>query len=304
MDPLIILFGLGVGMMVGLTGMGGGSLMTPLLILVFGVKPVIAIGTDLAYAAVTKTVGGVKHWRQHTVDMKLSGWMAIGSVPAAVAGVYVLALLERAYGAEFDSLLLGILSAALLFTGAAVLVRALFLPKVAERERATIELERRHKVSALVIGVFVGFVLGVTSAGSGALIAVALIMVFRLVPTRVVGTDVFHAAILLWAAAAAHLVAGNVDFALAGTILLGSVPGVWLGSHWSVRIPVSTLRTALGFVLVGGGLGLASKAGADVPALVIAAVPLVLAALVGGQALLRRWRPTVVRAEPAVQPER
>ena len=304
MDPLIVLFGLGVGLMVGLTGMGGGSLMTPLLILVFGVKPVTAIGTDLAYAAVTKTVGGFKHWRQHTVDLKLSGWMAIGSVPAAIGGVYVLDLLERAYGAEFDSLLLGILSAALLLTGAAVLVRALFLPKLVERERAIIQLERRHKVSAVVIGVFVGFVLGVTSAGSGALIAVALIMVFRLIPTRVVGTDVFHAAILLWAAAVAHLVAGNVDFALAGTILLGSVPGVWLGSHWSVRIPVATLRTALGLVLVGAGLGLASKAGADVPAAVIAAVPVALAALLGGQALVRRWRPTVVPPEPVVQPER
>ena len=301
MDPLIVLFGLGVGMMVGLTGMGGGSLMTPLLILVFGVKPVTAIGTDLAYAAVTKTVGGFKHWRQHTVDMKLSTWMAIGSVPAAIGGVYVLEALERAYGAEFDSLLLGLLSAALLFTGLAVLLRALFLPKLVERERATIELERRHKVSAVVIGVFVGFVLGVTSAGSGALIAVALIMVFRLVPTRVVGTDVFHAAILLWAAAAAHLVAGNVDFALAGTILLGSVPGVWLGSHWSVRIPVGTLRTALGFVLVGAGLGLASKAGADVPAPVIAAVPIALAALIGGQALVRRGRTPVVRGGAAVQ---
>jgi uncharacterized protein len=304
MDPLIVLFGLGVGMMVGLTGMGGGSLMTPLLILVFGVKPVTAIGTDLAYAAVTKTVGGAKHWRQHTVDMKLSGWMAIGSVPAAIGGVYVLALLERASGAEFDEILLGVLSAALLFTGAAVLVRALFLPKLVERERETIELERRHKVSAVVIGVFVGFVLGVTSAGSGALIAVALIMVFRLVPTRVVGTDVFHAAILLWAAAAAHLVAGNVDFALAGTILVGSVPGVWLGSHWSVRIPVSNLRTALGVVLVGAGLGLASKAGAEVPGPVIAAVPVLLVTMLAAQALARRLRPPVGPREPAVQPDR
>jgi uncharacterized protein len=302
MDPLIVFFGLGVGIMVGLTGMGGGSLMTPLLILVFGVKPVTAVGTDLAYAAVTKTVGGYKHFRQHTVDMKLSTWMAIGSVPAAVGGVYVLAVLERAYGDEFDELLLSLLSAALLFTGVAVLVRALFLPKLVERERETVDLERRHKVSAVVIGVFVGFVLGVTSAGSGALIAVALILVFRLVPTRVVGTDVFHAAILLWAAAIAHLVAGNVDFALAGTILLGSVPGVWLGSHWSVRIPVATLRTALGLVLVGAGLGLAAKAGADVPAPVVAAVPVGLAALLGGQAVLRRMRPPALAAAPPGQP--
>ncbi len=302
MDPLIIAFGLGVGVMVGLTGMGGGSLMTPLLILVFGVTPVTAVGTDLAYAAVTKTVGGYKHFRQETVDLRLSSWMAVGSVPAAVSGVYVLELLERAYGADFDSLLLALLSGALLFTGVAVLVRALFLPKLIERERETVELERRHKVGAVTVGVFVGFILGVTSAGSGALIAVALIMVFRLVPTRVVGTDVFHAAILLWAAATAHLVAGNVDFALAGTILLGSLPGVWLGSHWSVRIPVSTLRTALGLVLVGAGLGIASKAGADVPAPVIAAVPLALAALLSGQALLRRLRAPALSPGAPAQP--
>jgi uncharacterized membrane protein YfcA len=288
MDPLIIAFGLGVGIMVGLTGMGGGSLMTPLLIIVFGVKPVTAIGTDLAYAAVTKTVGGIKHFRQRTVDLSLSGWMAIGSVPAAIGGVYVLERLERAAGKDFDQLLLAILSGALLFTGVAVLARAFMMPWLHERERETIDLERRHKVAAVTVGVFVGFVLGVTSAGSGALIAVALIMIFRLVPQRVVGTDVFHAGILLWGAAAAHVVAGNVDFALAGTILLGSVPGVWMGSHWSVRVPTATLRTALGVVLVGAGLGLATKAGAGVPAPVLAAVPVLLVALVGGRPLVRR----------------
>jgi uncharacterized protein len=290
MDPLLIVFGLGVGLLVGLTGMGGGSLMTPLLILVFGVKPVTAVGTDLAYAAVTKTVGGWKHFRQRTVDVSLSTWMALGSVPAAIGGVYVLTLLEDAYGSSFDTILLAAVAAALLVTGAAVLARALFLPRLTARERHTIELERRHKVSAVVLGVFVGFVLGVTSAGSGALIAVGLILVFRLVPTRVVGTDVFHAAILLWAAAIAHLVAGNVNFALAGTILIGSVPGVWIGSHLSIRVPTASLRTALGIVLIGSGLGLASRAGAGIPTPVLAGVPLLLAGYVGIQLPLRRQR--------------
>ncbi len=298
MDPLLIVFGLGVGMLVGLTGMGGGSLMTPLLILVFGVKPVTAIGTDLAYAAVTKTVGGLKHFRQRTVELGLSTWMALGSVPAAIGGVYVLAALERAHGDDFDELLLTLLAAALLFTGVAVLARALFLPKLVQREREHVELDARHKLAAVAIGVFVGFVLGVTSAGSGALIAVALILVFRLVPTRVVGTDVFHAALLLWAAAIAHVVAGNVDWALAGTILIGSVPGVWIGSHWSVRLPVATLRTALGIVLVGSALGLLSKAGVGVPAPLLAAVPVVLAAVVGAQQLVRRARQPLPQPEP------
>ena len=304
MDPLVILFGLGVGILVGLTGMGGGSLMTPLLIIVFGVKPVTAIGTDLAYAAVTKTVGGVKHFRQRTVDMRLSSWMAIGSVPAAIGGVYVLELLERRLGSDFDSTLLAVLSGALLFTGIAVLARALMMPWLHDRERETIDLERRHKIAAVTVGVFVGFVLGVTSAGSGALIAVALIMIFRLVPTRVVGTDVFHAAILLWAAAAAHLFAGNIDFALAGTILLGSVPGVWIGSHWSVRVPTATLRTALGVVLVGAGLGLATKAGADIPPVLLAGIPVVLFAVMGGPPTVRwlRGRKDVARGIGAPPP--
>jgi len=297
MDPLIIVFGLGVGILVGLTGMGGGSLMTPLLILVFGVTPVTAVGTDLAYAAVTKTVGGWKHLRQKTVEMGLSGWMALGSVPSAVAGVWVLEWLERSYGASFDKLLLAILAGALLFTGVAVLARALFLPGMVDREREHIELERRHKVGAVLVGVFVGFVLGVTSAGSGALIAVALIMIFRLVPRKVVGTDVFHAAILLWAAAFAHLVGGNIDFALAGTILLGSVPGVWMGSHWSVRMPVASLRTALGIVLLGAGLGLATKAGLGVPAPLLAAVPITLGLVLATQALMRRTRGSVPAPE-------
>jgi uncharacterized protein len=299
-DPALVAFGLGVGLLVGMTGIGGGSLMTPLLILVFGVKPVTAVGTDLAYAAVTKTVGGYKHWRQKTVDVSLSSWMALGSVPAAVGGVYVLGALERAHGEEFDELLLTLLAAALLLCGGATLARALFLKRMHERERERIERCRRHKVAAVALGVFVGFVLGITSAGSGALIAVGLILVFRLVPTRVVGTDVFHAAILLWAAAAAHIGAGNVDFLLAGNILLGSVPGVWLGSHWSVRVPVPVLRTTLGVVLVGSGLGLLAKAGTGVPTAALAAFPVLAAMLVGGAALRkRRHKAGGVDDEPA-----
>ncbi len=199
MDPALVAFGLGVGILVGMTGIGGGSLMTPMLILVFGVTPTTAIGTDLAYAAVTKTVGGYKHWKQRTVDLELSTWMGFGSVPAAVFGVYVLDRIEDWAGRDFDDLLLTLLAGALLITGAATLVRA-FLKGMHERERDSIPMERRHKVAAVALGAAVGFVLGVTSAGSGALIAVGLILLFRLTPTRVVGTDVFHAAVLLWAA--------------------------------------------------------------------------------------------------------
>jgi uncharacterized protein len=298
-DFALIAFGLGVGVLVGMTGIGGGSLMTPMLILVFGVTPVTAIGTDLAYAAVTKTVGGYKHWRQRTVDVRLSSWMALGSVPAAIGGVYVLSLLEDWAGRDFEDLLISILAVALLVTGAATLVRA-FLKRMHERERETVALERRHKIAAVVLGVCVGFVLGVTSAGSGALIAVGLILLFRLIPTRVVGTDVFHAAILLWAAGLAHLIAGNVDLALVGTILLGSVPGVWLGSHWSVRVEPAVLRTTLAVVLIGAGLALLIKAGLDIPVAVIVPFPAAVMALLV-ITIVRERRRRRVRAPRATE---
>jgi uncharacterized membrane protein YfcA len=292
-DFALIGFGLGVGVLVGMTGIGGGSLMTPMLILVFGVTPVTAIGTDLAYAAVTKTVGGYKHWRQRTVDLRLSSWMALGSVPAAIFGVWVLDRLEDLANRDFDDLLITILGCALLLTGAATLVRA-FLKSMQERERDEIPMDTRHKVAAVVMGACVGFVLGVTSAGSGALIAVGLILLFRLSPQRVVGTDVFHAAILLWAAGLAHVSAGNVDFAMVGTILIGSVPGVWLGSHWSVRVDPAVLRTTLAVVLLGAGLALLIKGGLDLPVVVILPFPVaVIVLLVVTMVRYRRAREQV-----------
>ena len=278
MDFALIAFGLGVGVLVGMTGIGGGSLMTPMLILVFGVTPVTAIGSDLAYAAVTKTVGGYKHWKQRTVDFTLSSWMAVGSVPAAILGVYVLTLLEDWLGRDFEDAVIILLAVALLLTGIATLIRS-FLKRMHERERDTIVMQRKHKIAAVLLGLSVGFVLGVTSAGSGALIAVGLILVFRLTPQRVVGTDVFHAAILLWAAGLAHVTAGNVDFGLVGTILLGSVPGVWLGSHWSVRVEPGVLRTTLAVVLIGAGLALTIKAGLDIPVAVLVPFPVAVIGL-------------------------
>jgi uncharacterized membrane protein YfcA len=276
--PLVILFGFCVGILVGTTGVGGGSLMTPALILVFGTAPTTAIGTDLAYAAVTKTVGGWRHWRSGTVDMKIALWLATGSIPGALGGVYVLRLLEDALGrGSFDDTLLKMVGGALLITSAAVLFRALVRHVKGERE--TIEpFEARHKVAAVLIGVSVGFVLGLTSAGSGALIAVGLIMLYRLTPRRVVGTDVFHAALLLWVASIAHLVSGNVDLLLALNILIGSIPGVWIGSGLATRVlPEGALRPALGVVLLAAGLALFNKAGFDYPIYVIFLVPAVVA---------------------------
>jgi len=254
MDPAIILFGLGIGILVGMTGMGGGSLMTPLLILIFSTQPTTAIGTDIFYSAITKTVGSWRHRRMGTVNMDLVKWLALGSVPAAVLGVAIISMLERHVNPDrLDSLIYAVLGGTLLMVGIMTLARALILRSlVTERDR--FDVERRHKVAAVVIGATTGFVIGITSAGSGTVIAILLIAVYRLSPKKVVGTDVFHAAILLWAAGIAHWVGGNVDFVLAGNILLGSVPGVVIGAALSDRAPQGFIRTALGVVLVGSGI--------------------------------------------------
>ena len=288
MDPLVVLFGLGVGVLIGLTGIGGGSLMTPLLILVVGVRPVVAIGTDLAYGAITKTVGGFKHLRSGTVDLGVSKWMAFGSVPGSVAGVL---LLERL---DLDvTVVLALVAGALIVVSLAVLGRALFV--AAPRERAEVSLHPRAKAGAVAIGAVLGMILGLTSVGSGALIGPALILLFRLTPRRVVGTDVFHAAIMLWAAGLAHWVGGNVDFGLMGTILLGSVPGVWIGSALVGRVPAGVLRPILGCVLLGSALGVLSKAGADLSAWVVLGVPVAVGAAVWLM-LRMRIRETLVAA--------
>src|ERR671915_279882 len=192
-DPAIIVFGFGIGLLVGMTGMGGASLMTPLLILIFGISPVTAIGTDIFYAAVTKTVGGYQHLRMKTVHRGFAFWLAVGSVPSALAGVYVIEILQRTYGDELDRLVLGMLGGALLVMGVATLLRSIFFKDVIA-ERYAVHLYRRHIIAAILTGVVTGFVIGLTSAGSGTLIAIALIAIFRLTPQRVVGTDIFHAA--------------------------------------------------------------------------------------------------------------
>jgi uncharacterized protein len=293
MDPQVILFGLGVGVLIGLTGIGGGSLMTPLLILFAGIHPTVAIGTDLAYGAVTKTLGGWRHLRKGTVDLGVSKWLAFGSVPGSIAGVLLLDLVLKH---KPDALLLGV-GATLLVVAVSVLFRALFLLAAIERERHTVELTTGTKVAAVAIGAVLGLLLGLTSVGSGALIGLALILVFRLTPHRVVGTDVFHAAIVLWAAGLAQLVAGNVDFALMGTILVGSLPGVVIGTALVDKIPAQVLRPALGCVLLGSALGVFSKAGVDLPTWTIVGVP----AIVGVVAwLIHRSRRSVPAASEAV----
>src|SRR5829696_8257499 len=296
MDPAIIVFGFGVGFLVGLTGMGGGSITTPLLVLIFGIKPTTAIGTDIAYAAVTKTAGGWRHLKLKTVNMPLVWWMAAGSVPMAILGVWVLDLLKRELGDQLDETVFAILAACLLVVGAATLLRGFFLAKKIQ-ERDDFEMHTRHKVAATGIGATTGFVIGLSSAGSGTVIAIMLIAVFRLTPQRVVGTDVFHAAVLLWAAGLAHVVGGNVDFLLAGNILIGSVPGVILGSNMSVKWPQGILRTALGVVLIAAGAALLEKANTELVPYTVGFAAVAFIGLFAVQLLLRRE----VEQDPAEQ---
>ena len=227
----------------------------------------------------TKTLGGWRCWRQGTVDLRLSTWLAAGSVPGALVGVWALERLEAAYGEGFEPYLLGALAGALLLVSAAILVRALFMPHLVAQERDTAQLDGRRKAMTVVIGAVLGFILGLTSVGSGALIGLALILVFKLTPRRVVGTDVFHAAVLLWTAGLAHWAGGNIDFALMTNILIGSLPGVWIGTSLLTRTPVDGLRPALGVVLLAAALGIATKAGLDVPIVVLIGAPLAVGAL-------------------------
>ncbi|HLM32352.1 MAG TPA: sulfite exporter TauE/SafE family protein [Solirubrobacterales bacterium] len=300
-DPKIIIFGFGIGLLVGLTGMGGASLMTPLLILVFGIQPVTAIGTDIFYGAVTKTVGGYKHLKLGTVHRGLAFWLAVGSVPAAITGVWVIEFLQNHYGDDVGTIVLGMLGGTLVVVGVATLLRSLFLAGVIQ-ERSALHLYRRHIIAAVVTGALTGFVIGLTSAGSGTLIAIALIAIFRLTPQRVVGTDVFHAAVLLWAAGFAHWVGGNIDFALAATILLGSIPGVILGTNLSVKAPQRVLRYALAVVLMTSGTTLIINEGTPgvvIPAIIVAS--LMVGLLFAAQAISRS-RARGARRAPAGAP--
>lgn len=301
MDPAIVAFGFGIGLLVGMTGMGGASLMTPLLILIFGVQPVTAIGTDIFYAAVTKTVGGWRHLRMKTVNMELVKWLALGSVPAAVGGVAIVSVLQDHIGEDrLDSLVYAVLGGTLLMVGVITLTRALILRNLVE-ERDRFDVERRHKVAAIAIGATTGFVIGITSAGSGTVIAILLIAVYRLAPRKVVGTDVFHAAVLLWAAGIAHWIGGNVDFVLAANILLGSVPGVVIGAALSGRAPQGFIRIALGVVLAGSGIVTIQKGDPNVWPIAALVAAIGLGAILAAPRILHRRREREAARELALE---
>ncbi len=259
MDWKLTVAGLFTGLLVGMTGMGGGSLMTPILVFLFGIPPSTAIGTDIAHGAVFKSVGAAQHRRMGNVRARLAGWMLIGSVPASLLGVWLNVQLTERYGDEAKSVMGQVLGAALLF-GAVGLIAKSLVQTGGPAGDPDWELTKRDKVAAIVIGLLGGFIVGLTSVGSGVFFGLTLLVVFPLRAHKVVGTDIFHAAILLYVAGAAHWAAGNIDFGILLWLLVGSIPGVLIGGRLTLSFPEQGLR-----MLLAGVLGLAGIKLLNVP---------------------------------------
>jgi hypothetical protein len=241
------LAGLLVGVLVGMTGMGGGSLMTPILILVFGFDAKVAVGTDILHGAVFKSFGAVRHRMLGTVHARLALWMLAGSAPLSLVGVEV----ANRIGSNDMDLLERIVGAALIAGGIGWLVKTFLSGRAND---APFLLSRRDKVLAVAIGASCGFVVGLTSVGSGTFFGLAMLLLYPLTAPKIVGTDMCHAAALLWVAGISHLLHGDVDTHAMAWLLVGSIPGVLIGSQLSVRVPERSLRIAFGLVLVLSGL--------------------------------------------------
>ncbi len=295
-DPRLAIAGFVTGLLVGMTGMGGGALMTPILIFLFNFNPSTAIGTDILHGAIFKSFGAVRHRRLGTVRARLAGWMLLGSAPSSLLGVWVATYLTDRYGDSVDSVQGQVLGYTLLF-GALAFVAKAFTHRSGPAASLG-RLDRRDRIVAVAIGLFGGFIVGLTSVGSGTLFALAMLLAYPLAAKYVVGTDIAHAAALLFVAGIGHLVAGNVDVPAMGWLLVGSIPGVLLGSQISVGLPETALRLALAAALGLSGLKLL-----DVPhanEIVVVSLSLGLAALAvwGVGLLVRRGRQSVPETPP------
>ncbi|ADE11269.1 sulfite exporter TauE/SafE family protein [Sideroxydans lithotrophicus] len=251
MDGLYTVSGFLVGLIVGVTGVGGGSLMTPLLVLFFGISPTTAVGTDLLYASLTKALGGWVHGRNGTVDWKVVGLLSLGSLPAALITIVLLKYLALD-AKTLKGLVTGVLSVALVLTATALLLKER-IRKLAQREDGTVyELHHRHLTGATVAtGFIVGALVTISSIGAGVLGTVALLFLYpRMSASRVVGTDIAHAVPLTAVAGIGHVALGTVDFVLLGSLLLGSLPGIYIGSHLSAKVPEKILRPVLASMLL------------------------------------------------------
>ena len=248
MDPLYTLSGFVVGAIVGLTGVGGGSLMTPLLVLLFGVPPATAVGTDLLYAAFTKAGGTVAHARQGHVEWKITGLLALGSIPAAALTILVLSQLPNKTTAMSHTISVA-LGVALILTAAAILFGRRLQQYGATH--ANNLLQRHLGRSTVIVGAILGVLVSISSVGAGALGVAALFFLYpHLAPKQIVGSDVAHAVPLTLVAGTGYWLMGSVDWSLLGALLLGSLPGIWIGSQISSKVPEHLLRRLLGSMLV------------------------------------------------------
>jgi hypothetical protein len=246
-DPLYSLSGFAVGMLVGMTGVGGGSLMTPLLILLFGVHPATAVGTDLLYAAATKTAGSLVHGFARSIDWRVVRRLACGSVPATVATLAALSYLNLEGGAA-RSLITLVLSFAL-FISAFVLVFGQPIVNYYRVRVAEVAPERTALATNLV-GVALGVLVSISSVGAGAIGVIALVMLYPQLPmAKIVGSDIAHAVPLTLIAGIGHWMMGSVDWAIIASLLAGSLPGIFVGSYFAIRVPERALRIVLATTL-------------------------------------------------------
>jgi uncharacterized protein len=237
-----------VGMLVGLTGVGGGSLMTPLLILLFGIHPASAVGTDLLYAAATKTAGSAVHGFNRTIDWRVAGLLASGSVPMTVITIVALGDLGI-HSLAVRNLITGILTMALLITALALIFRERIIARYAARLSAV--PARRVTVLTVALGAVLGVLVSITSVGAGAIGVTALILLYPKLPTaRIVGSDIAHAVPLTLVAGMGHWFLGSINLDILASLLVGSIPGILIGSYAASYIPDKALRLVLACTLL------------------------------------------------------
>ncbi|WP_284035885.1 sulfite exporter TauE/SafE family protein [Neobacillus sp. 114] len=249
----IALMGLLVGLLVGLTGVGGAALLTPVLIMV-GIQPSIAVGTDLVYNSITKLFGVIQHWRQKTINFKLMKYLAIGSVPSAAGAILILQVFEKYFHNQEQIIKHG-LGYVLILVATAILIKTFFDNKIRPNRWQLRPIEEKRTLTIL-IGAGFGFIVGLTSIGSGSLFALAMLYLYRLKGSELVGTDIAHAFLLVTVAGLLHANAGSVNYMLVGNLLIGSIPGVLIGSTLSSKVPTKPLRTVISAVIIVSALKL------------------------------------------------
>jgi len=249
MDPRVAVVGFVVGLLVGLTGMGGGAIMTPTLILLGWAKPMVAVGTDLMWGTLTKSVGAFVHQRQGTVDFSIVKRLALGSVPGALAGLALLAHLHMGRGDVTDRIIVKTLGVALVCVAFSLFARSLWGQSIRARLQFDANGERQWLTSG--VGAVVGFLVSLTSVGSGSLIVACLVLIYPATPLkRIVGSDIFHALLLVGVSALGHWGLGSINVSLLASLLIGSIPGVWLGSKLSAVFPEKVLSPIMASTLM------------------------------------------------------